>query len=105
LIDAQTNRLDQIKQHPGHKLYIGWTGGAHCSCNAWHWPLQGDDLQGAYNKHIESEAKREAALIQEIEKSGKSLLNLPTWASKILQVVATIAVFSLLMFVVMHFVG
>jgi hypothetical protein len=104
LLDAQMNRLNHIRQHPGHKLYIGWTGGAHCHCNAWHWPLQGDDLQGAYNKHLESEAKREAALIQEIEeRGGKS--KLPTWASKTLQVAATIAVFSLLMFVVMHFVG
>lgn len=87
----------------GHNLYLR---GAfyHCQCNAWHW-RNGPDIEEAYAKHLKHEARCEARLLEEINNSNSRLLNLPPWASKVLQITTTIAVFALFMFTVMHFVG
>jgi ABC-type transport system involved in cytochrome bd biosynthesis fused ATPase/permease subunit len=88
---------------PGHKLTLNeTTGNYHCQCYSWHWHKDDMEFIHQYARHVESEEKREAELLEEQQKQSAIL---PKWASTAVQFTATLAVFSLLMFTVLHFLG
>lgn len=87
----------------GHKLTLNEvTGNYHCQCYSWHWHKDDADFARAYARHLESEAKREAYLLE--QRRNKQPFNFPVWVSKALQITMVMTVFVLVMFTVMHFV-
>jgi hypothetical protein len=95
-----------MREYAGHKLNMGSLDGiARCQCNAWQWHI-GPDLGEAYAGHIQQEQKREDELLKFLDsRVGETDLSRPSRLGKVGQVIATLFVFMIIMFTVMHFIG